>query len=660
MSETQQVVENAQRTAEALANGSLEALKFFLEWLQTNSENREMMAMFNEITQNGTVMPLTKTFPASQLALYQAVEKKINEYNNGKEFQDKIKFVMQKGKDGSFSIWTNDDGIKAIENFQKMIGMEMGGYYAMVSTEDFMHIAKGQNVTTLKNVPLNVVDLLSKKTYTAGNEFSFTTEFNENGTCDIAILSSKFMDGSLRNSKEDLFSNLVRANVALRDSEDNKDLYHNKGEELKYERELEQKALRFPEKNENGEKMYIVSATNGGQFIEVNENGYTIYKTHKDINNIEATVSKKMLWDKTNPLSFRSSLYAEMSKMKDPMEMSADIAKTLNSGMESAKTQEQIQKGVMNACLTHCENGQVIKFASEMKMGRPLLDKDNDSLNRKEWNDKTAKAFADEYSKHRITKESEAFAASYATNAKDVFEKKLNNIYHNPARNDKGYEVKLTDKTFEIYEENLKRALVNKQCIVLTPEEKDKIAKRVLEDTLKDSKIISNNVETPVYNFIKDKDFEKFETSLSSTEKDRENLKIPKDKLVSELEDFTTVIKKDFEDKNMSKYSKEWDALLQKKDKKGFKYDVDWEHIKTSTAIVVADYDFQSCIVEKEADLDIGNGKDEEELVNDLTSDEIADYRQNDEALQESLASLNVDVDLTDDEEEIDMDEKDL
>lgn len=364
---------------EAILTGGeqLQKLLHFLHVIYTEERltfanialNRQIAESLMRVTDNGTKVPYVMPYGAEYSVFGSQLIQKMKEYNLNKKGQDKIDYFTTKGIDGKQIIWTNEKGADIINNLRKQLAISKGLYFTEISKEDMLNSSKGEQLYVLKDIDIEDIDMLKSKPLKSGNDYSFSVMQQENGKYSIFVQYNDFLNKDL--NKKDLFKDLIHAKVSRAFNQD-VDI----SKELAYDRELKNRAIEYTPETLN-EPTYITSSTDGGRYIEISKNGFTVYNTGMNVNDLRQTIALKMEYpaNKEDLKEYKKQLYREINKLNRPVEINNSIYKQHQNDLQKVFGDNPPDLSKDSKCIDNIRNS----FSQNVKLSfEPELDA-NDS-----------------------------------------------------------------------------------------------------------------------------------------------------------------------------------------------------------------------------------------------------------------------------------------
>lgn len=307
-------VKTVQATAAAISD-IMEAVSYSRLNASLRESERLKAEMLYELTNGGKTAPYLQEYDAENTKFSLLMKRKIEEYNLTADEKSRINFFFSETMDGHKVLWTDQAGAAKINDLRKELMIAFGDYYTEVKPSELYKANIDKQIISFDGITRAELDILKSKPGPGGTDFSLAAIPNGDGTYRIEISQEDFMAGK---NREDLFINLMRANAI-----ENNLAQNALTKELAYDRKLKESILKY----DSSEPTYIASATDGGRYIKVNNEGFTVYNVGMNANDIRQQIEKEIKIKDVDLEKYKTELYNAISSINRPVEINNEIYK---------------------------------------------------------------------------------------------------------------------------------------------------------------------------------------------------------------------------------------------------------------------------------------------------------------------------------------------
>lgn len=308
----------AVKTVQAIAaaiSDIMEAVSYSRLNASLRESERLKAEMLYELTNGGKTAPYLQEYDAENTKFSLLMKRKIEEYNLTADEKSRINFFFSETMDGHKVLWTDQAGAAKINDLRKELMIAFGDYYTEVKPSELYKANIDKQIISFDGITRAELDILKSKPGPGGTDFSLAAIPNGDGTYRIEISQEDFMAGK---NREDLFINLMRANAI-----ENNLAQNALTKELAYDRKLKESILKY----DSSEPTYIASATDGGRYIKVSNEGFTVYNVGMNANDIRQQIEKEIKIKDVDLEKYKTELYNAISSINRPVEINNEIYK---------------------------------------------------------------------------------------------------------------------------------------------------------------------------------------------------------------------------------------------------------------------------------------------------------------------------------------------
>lgn len=286
------------------------------------SKMDEKLALISAIVGDGKegLTPYLQLYDSENKQLADEVIRRMKLYQknwNPSNNEPKLNYFIPDDLSGKTVIWTNEHGIEIINKIRDQIAFERGAYYTEIKPSELAEgILNNETVskkTVTMKVPMGIYQLLKAKDLPVGNDYSFASKKGADKT-EITVQEDDLC--RLTSSKNDLFTDFVRANLSLTDCSDIV------LQEIAYEKDLATRMLAY----KGNTPTYVTSSINGGEYIKITKDGFCVYKIGMDGNNIrQVPLGKEVKRANIDTREYEKLLYRQIFALQKPVEINEDV-----------------------------------------------------------------------------------------------------------------------------------------------------------------------------------------------------------------------------------------------------------------------------------------------------------------------------------------------
>lgn len=308
------VTKTVQAAAAAISD-IMEAVSYSKLNASLRETERMKVEMLYALTNGGKTAPYLQEYDAENTKFSLLMKKKIEEFNLTANEEEKINFFFSETMDGHKVLWTDEAGAAKINDLRKELMIAFGDYYTEVKPSELYKANMEKQIVAFDGITRAELDILKSKPGPGGTDFSLSAIPNGDGTYRIEVSKEDFIAGKKR---EDLFINLMRANAIENNAAQNA-----LAKELAYDRELKESILKY----DKPEPTYVTSATDGGRYIKITNEGFTVYNVGMNANDIRQQTEKEIKIKDVTLEKYKAELYKAVSSINRPVEINNDIYK---------------------------------------------------------------------------------------------------------------------------------------------------------------------------------------------------------------------------------------------------------------------------------------------------------------------------------------------
>lgn len=290
-----------------------------LSYMRLNESLRETerlkAEMLYKLTNGGKTAPYLQEYGVENVKFSLLMRKKIEEYNLTADPEDKVNFFFSETLDGHKVLWTDEQGAAKINDLRKELLIAFGDFYSEISPSELYRANMGNEVVTFNGVTEKELSILKSNMGPGGAAFSFATIPNGDGTYNVEVNKKDFIAGE---NREDFLVNLIRANT-IENSAKNSYLCN----ELAYEKDLKERMINYDSESPT----YVTSATDGGRYIKITKNEFSVYNVGLDANDVRQQIEQQVKLKDSSPEKYKDELYKAIISFNRPVEINDDIWK---------------------------------------------------------------------------------------------------------------------------------------------------------------------------------------------------------------------------------------------------------------------------------------------------------------------------------------------
>ena len=317
-------------------------------------QNKIFLQGLSDIIKDGNSQ--TKIFDMTKAdKIYEPLKDKIEKYNlkNPTETIKVFEFdSLTKENKPQRAMLASSADMEKINSLIRQIQVERGGLASEIPVKEFVDGMIGKQGVRIKNVDATTAELIQNKHW--NNDFYYAATKSGDGNINLAVSQYSFMNAITSPSKEDLFTTILRQKATITDTDIKIREYDNK---------MEQLVMSY----DGDSPIFIIDANAGDRFIELNKDGFVVYRTGQNIGEVELLELKKMSLapDKSNLLEYQKELYKQFDSFNSPVQVTPELASKLGKFNKERASINQIR----NVCKYKCQSGYILK---EEETGRPM------------------------------------------------------------------------------------------------------------------------------------------------------------------------------------------------------------------------------------------------------------------------------------------------